>query len=212
MRSYNIHIIRHGATALDNEKKFHGCRIDDELSNVAVKELINLRSNFIYPSVDAVYTSTLTRCLQTADVIYPNVERINVPLLNELDFGDFTEKSIDELSILPEFKAWMADAYHTAPPNGESGEQFMKRILNGFNWVVRDMMKAEIFDSAIITHGNTITSLLSGVAIPRKQPQQWLVTCGRGYTCRLTAQLWHRDGIIEVLGYLPHGVKDAMYN
>ncbi len=210
MRSYNIHLIRHGSTSVNAEGRFEGCKSNDELSDEGIRELLAYKQRYEYPSVDIVYVSPLARCLQTADILYPNTPVVAVPPIQEIDFGRFTGKGIDDLKELSEFNEWLADAYNVAPPDGESGAQLMQRVTMGFDWIVKDMMSAGVFESAIITHGNVITSLLAGVGIPKRQPQQWLVSCGRGYTCSLTAQLWHRDGLVEAMGYLPHGVQSAV--
>lgn len=210
MKNYRIHFIRHGLTDLNSDGRLAGSRNDCEISIEGMRELVNLRETYEYPPVGMVYSSPMTRCIQTAGILYPHGELMTVPQLREVDFGDFSGKTVEELKDNDHYRAWLADAVHVAPPNGESGEQFIERLIEGFRWILDDMMKSEIYDAAIVTHGGVIMTLLSAIGIPRRQPTDWLVGNGRGYTCFMNPQLWQRDGIIEVAGIMPHGATNAM--
>ena len=70
MRDTIIHLIRHGETLANTEKKYIG-RTDLPITEEAKEELEALLEDGIYPAVGAVYSSPLKRCLQTARIIYP---------------------------------------------------------------------------------------------------------------------------------------------
>lgn len=209
MKNFRLHFVRHGMTEGNEKGQYIGCRTDSELSTRGMRELIDLRESYEYPGVGMVYTSPMTRCIQTVGIVYPGQGITTVPQLREVDFGDFEGKTIGELRDLPDYTDWLTNSMEVAPPNGESGEQFLSRIVEGVAFVVDDMMKSDIYDAAVVTHGGVIMTLLAAVGMPRKPIQEWMVSNGRGFTCFVNPQLWLRDGIIEAVGIMPHGADKA---
>ena len=66
-----------------------------------------------------------------------------------MDFGIFEMRSYEELKDTPEYQTWLAgDNEANIPPNGESGVQMRKRVLNA----LADLKE----DTCIITHGGVI--------------------------------------------------------
>lgn len=209
MKNYKIHFIRHGMTQANKEGRYVGSRTDYEICNDGMRELIDLRESYEYPPVGIVYTSPMARCIQTAGIVYPGRELMTVPQLREVDFGDFEGKTIGELKDNEDYRNWLANAHETAPPGGESGQDFLYRLVEGMRFIVDDMMKSEIYDAAVVTHGGVIMTLLAALGMPRRPMQDWLVGNGRGYTCFVNPQLWLRDGLMEVAGIMPHGAEKA---
>ena len=105
-------------------------------------ELARMKREGGYPQVSAVYSSPLLRCKQTAEVLYPNQEVIEIPEMAEYNFGDFEGKTGEELDSRPDYIAWASGKM--APPNGETNEDFVKRICLGLNNIVRSMMEKGI--------------------------------------------------------------------
>ncbi|MDD5920148.1 MAG: phosphoglycerate mutase family protein, partial [Oscillospiraceae bacterium] len=101
MITYKIHLIRHGRTAESSEGLYLG-RTDLPLSAAGKQQLLEKASQFTYPPAQMVYTSPLQRCVQTAEILYP--DRLTLPLeaFNECDFGAFTGKSFAQLKNLPD--------------------------------------------------------------------------------------------------------------
>ena len=197
MKTYKIHLIRHGMTDANILGKYIGNRTDMPLSPEGVRELKNLKQNLEYPSVEAVYTSPMLRCRQTAAVLFEGFEEIPMDEFTEYDFGDFEGKTAEELEIVPEYLEWTSGKI-SAPPNGETTEDFVKRLALGLNMVVRDMMHKGIRESAIVMHGGAIMMLLSACAVPRRRSVEWTSDNGRGYSLLITPSLYHSSGIVEV--------------
>ncbi|MEG2074090.1 MAG: histidine phosphatase family protein [Angelakisella sp.] len=212
MRNYKLHFVRHGMTEGNEKGQYLGSRTDSELSGEGIKQLIDLRECYEYPAVGVVYTSPMARCVQTTGIIYAGRELMMVPQLRELDFGDFEGKTIDELREDEDYLEWLENSIEIAPPNGESGEDFLKRIVEGIRFIIDDMIKSEVYDAAVVTHGGVIMTLMAAIGLPRRPMQEWLVGNGRGYTCFVNPQLWLRDGVIEVAGIMPHGAETAISN
>lgn len=197
MKTYKIHLIRHGLTDGNLNGQYIGSRTDLPLSASGVRELGLLKDSVEYPEVQAVYSSPMLRCRQTAAVIYPEKSIKDIENLKEYDFGDFEGKTADMLESVPAFKDW-ASGKISCPPNGETTEEFIKRVCLGFNEIVRDMMEKGITNSAVIMHGGAIMMLLSATALPRRQTVEWTSDAGRGYSVMVTPSLYHSSGVIEV--------------
>ena len=88
MKTYKIHLIRHGLTEA-NEQGIYIGRTDLALTADSVNQLKQIRKNYTYPDVSVVYSGPLTRCVQTAQILYPDREIQTVDNLTEYDFGDF---------------------------------------------------------------------------------------------------------------------------
>jgi len=197
MKTYKIHLIRHGLTDGNLNGQYIGARTDLPLSASGVRELSLLRDSVDYPEIEALYSSPMLRCKQTAAVLYPE-KSVNInENLREYDFGDFEGKTADMLESNPDFRDWAAGKI-PCPPNGETTEEFIKRVCLGFNQIVLDMMEKGITNSAVIMHGGAIMMLLSASAVPRKQTVEWTSDAGRGYSVMVTPSLYHSSGIIEV--------------
>lgn len=197
MKTYKIHLIRHGFTDANLKGQYIGNRTDLPLSPESVTELRNLREIMDYPDIERLYTSPMLRCRQTAAVLYPDFTPHAVDELSEYDFGEFEGKTADELQSNPDYMKWASGAI-SAPPGGESNEDFIKRTALGLNLTVRDMMDNGITDSAIIMHGGSIMMLLASCAVPRKRAVEWTSENGRGYSIMITPSLYHSSGIVEV--------------
>lgn len=197
MKTYKIHLIRHGSTDANILGTYIGSRTDMPLSPEGVRELKSLKQNLEYPSVEAVYTSPMLRCRQTAAMLFEGFDEIPIDELTEYDFGDFEGKTASELEICPEYIEWTSGKI-SAPPNGEDTEDFVKRLALGLNIVVRDMMQKGIRESAVIMHGGAIMMLLSACAVPRRRSVEWTSDNGRGYSLLITPSLYHSSGIVEV--------------
>ncbi len=197
MKTFKIHLIRHGFTDANLKGQYIGNRTDLPLSPEAVTELRSLKETVDYPDVEAVYTSPMLRCRQTAAIIYPDNTPLAVDELTEYDFGDFEGKTAAELDGSPDYMDWAAGRI-TAPPGGEENGDFIKRTALGINLIVRDMMQKGITNSAVIMHGGSIMMLLAATAVPRKKSVEWTSENGRGYSVMITPSLYHSSGIIEV--------------
>ncbi len=197
MKTYKIHLIRHGATDANTLGRYIGNRTDMPLSPEGLDELRLLKESVEYPEVERVYSSPMMRCRQTAAVLFPEHETVPVEELIEYDFGAFEGMTADELEGTVEYTEW-ASGKLEAPPGGETTVNFIKRIVLGLNMIVQDMMNSGITESAVIMHGGAIMMLLGNTAVPRKRSVEWTSENGRGYSVMITPTLYHSSGVIEV--------------
>ena len=200
MKTFKIHLIRHGLTEGNLKQQYIG-RTDLPLAGVGVSELQRLKEEIEYPRVDAVYSSPMLRCLQTAHILYPSKDVQTVDNLIEIDFGDFEGKTANELEANPAYADWAAGRINAAP-GGEDNTEFAKRLCVGLNEIVRDMMAKGAEHAAVIMHGGAIMMLLASCALPRKNMVEWTCTSGSGYSILVTPSLYHRSGVVEVIDYI----------
>lgn len=197
MKTLKIHLIRHGLTDANILGEYIGSRTDLPISPESLNELKFLRENFEYPQIDAVYSSPMLRCKQTAAVLFPDFSPTCVENLTEYDFGDFEGKTAAELENNPDFLDW-ASGKISATPNGEDNNDFLKRLCVGLNQIVLDMIEKDIESSAVIMHGGAIMMLLAATAVPRRHPAEWTSEAGHGYSLLITPSLYHKSGVVEV--------------
>lgn len=207
MISYKIYFIRHGLTEGNSEGKYIGST-DIALSPDGERELKEFKENFEYPEVQKVYSSPMKRCLDTAQILYPDKMLSVVNNLREYDFGSFEGKTISELKDAPDFKRWIESGMKLVPKGAEDMAEFQKRCEEGFNEIVEDMMKNKITKVAVIVHGGVIMNLLASHGYPKREPFYWMTQNGHGYTALLNTQLWQRDKVFEVFDPIPY--KDEL--
>lgn len=201
MRDYIIHLIRHGETLANEEGKYIG-RTDIALLDSSVNELENLREDGIYPPVGIVYSSPLSRCIKTAQTIYPAKQLIAVENLMEYDFGEFEGKSDPELDSREDYRAWRAGKV-TQATGGEDMKYFEQRVYSALVQIVGNMMENECYEAAVVTHGGVIMTLLSLCGLPQRPRIEWITESGKGYTIRVNPSIFQRSGYVEVTGTIP---------
>ena len=204
MKSYVIHLIRHGMTEANVKGQYVGIT-DTPLCEEGKEKLRNLRKKYEYPKVDAYYSSPLSRCINTCNIIYQDAQINIIDGLKECSFGDWEGKTTDELSKDKGFVSWLESGQQTSPPNGESGIDFQKRVCKAFDGIVDELMKKGITSAAVFAHGGVIMTLLTAYGLPRANFYDWIVENGCGYSVRITPGLWMRDKVVEVYDKLPVG-------
>lgn len=202
MKSYYIHLIRHGDIDETHQGKYIGTT-DVALSNKGIADLKKLDSEYIYPYATALFTSPLKRSTMTAEVIYPSLKPLVIEQLSECNFGEWEGKTATELKGNEEFEKWLAGDPNIKPPHGESNADFTRRICLIFEDIVNGLVKTGTTETVIITHGGVIMTLLSIYGLPQAKPFDWVMDSGFGYTIRVTPFLWQRDKVVEVCATIP---------
>lgn len=202
MKSYYIHLIRNGLTAGNLDGKYIG-HLDEPLSREGVEQIKQMKEDYKYPPVEAVFSSPLSRCTETAKLIYPTREPIIMDGLIEYNFGEFEGKTAEELESHPVFPDWLRGEKDVTPPFGESNSEFSKRIAKTFIKIVDGLIESGVTKSAIVTHGGVIMALLSFFGLPEAPMHEWMTPGGCGYTVRVTPSLWSQGKKLEVIAQIP---------
>ena len=181
-------MIRHGATKANEEHRYLG-NTDESLSVKGITTLQKEKNNGTYPVIDKLFASPMKRCIQTAEILYPDIQPVIVPDWREMDFGDFEGKNYQDLQEDRRYQKWI-DSNGTLPfPNGESRENFIKRSKQGLYAMCKELSKTvrsadmKYVVTGMIVHGGTIMALLSSFYGGEYFDHQ--TATGKGYSCKL---------------------------
>ena len=203
MKTYKIHLIRHGLTE-DNLKGVYAGHTDTPLCAQGIEQLGELKEKYIYPQADFVFSSPLKRCTETARLIYPANEPVVIDALKEYNFGEFEGQTADELhDKQPLFDRWIRGEAGVAPPFGESNEEFTARVCESFAKIVDGIIKSDSDNVAIITHGGVISTIMANFAIPEASATEWLTPSGCGFTLLASHFLWMSGRKLEAVREIP---------
>ena len=202
MKSYHIHLIRHGLSEGNKLGQYIGVT-DSPLSPEGKALLLEKKQAGAYPKAAVCYSSPLSRCLDSAKLVYPDCPPRVIMDFRECDFGAWEGKTAKELEKEPMFREWMESGGHTTPPFGESGGAFIHRTCLAFEKLVRELLQSGITDAAVVAHGGTLMAILSTYGLPRAPFYDWLTEPGSGYSLRITPGLWMRSMVAEVYETIP---------
>lgn len=159
-----LYLIRHGLTQGNIEKRYIGQRENPPLSEKGRQELEEKKARNLYPRAEALYTSPLLRCTETAQLLYPMLVPVALPSLMEQDFGAFEGKNYEQLKENPDYRRWIDTAGMVPPPGGESSREFTQRLAGALQKIAGDALSAHFKNAAVITHGGCIMTILTHLA------------------------------------------------
>ncbi|GGI19737.1 hypothetical protein GCM10010987_05850 [Bradyrhizobium guangdongense] len=101
------------------------------LDDVGCAEMARCAAN-LRPRPNLIQSSPQRRCMQSACILAAHfglpVEI--VPALDELDYGEWTGRSFEELGRDPQWSRWNRERGSARPPDGESMRSLQNRIVN----------------------------------------------------------------------------------
>ena len=168
-----IWLIRHGLTALGEEKRYQGST-DTPLSD-AGRLALQPDDRFA-----RVYCSPLLRAVETARILFPSAEKRMVPDLREMDFGAFEGRGWWEMEQDAAYRAWVAGSCLGKCPGGEDRAGFSARVQAAFAALVEREKKAGASELVIVAHGGTQMAALSRWGMPQKDYFAWQTPCACG--------------------------------
>lgn len=196
-------LIRHLKTP-GNEKRQYIGSTDEDLSEQEVLNFKKKCKQASYPQVQQVIVSPMKRCVQTAELIYLNMQMQLEPLLKECDFGIFEGKTYEELKDRAEYQAWLDSGGTIAFPEGEEQKEFRSRCVRGLLCQVDRLCEENVESAAFVVHGGTIMAALEQLAEDQKDFYHWQVENGGGYRMLVDEDEWksgiHRFREIQKLG------------
>ncbi|WP_391119897.1 histidine phosphatase family protein [Psychrobacillus sp. L3] len=193
--TFTITLIRHLPTKGNREKKYIGWTDEPIISGIKTKKMP--------PEIKQVIGSDLIRCKQTANQLFQGIPYIVNENFRECSFGDWEEKTYNELKEDAIYKAWIENPLEVAPPNGESLANMQERVLQG----IYDVLK-EFDELIIVTHGGPIRFLLSKFADVEKGFWEWEVPHG----CCYKLQWATKKDVLEGKPCMSFSVEHLMGN
>ena len=128
MKTFKLHLIRHGITAGNLQGLYIGSGTDIPLCDEGRAQLADLKERFEYPQVDTVFSSPLMRAVETANILFPNAtHQFSVHDLREAGFGVFENRPVKELVKDEDFKKWITPGSGFVPEGAEPTEKFHAR-------------------------------------------------------------------------------------
>ncbi len=208
MKAYRIHLIRHAITQ-DNLDGVYSGRNEKPLCDQGRQQLTELKKDYVYPRADYLFTSPLKRCIETAEILYPDLKPLVINDLTEYNFGEFEGCTAEQLNGKDDlFSKWLRGDSDVRPPFGESNEDFVSRVCSGFTKLVDGIIKADAQNVAVITHGGVISTILANFGLPVAHSSEWLTPSGCGFTLLVTPYIWMSGRKAEVLREIPELPED----
>jgi alpha-ribazole phosphatase len=114
-----------------------------------------------------------------------------------MDFGAFEGVPATELAELDSFKAWIYGGIDAAPPGGETGREVLTRCFCAVDTIITDMMNANVYDAAVLTHSGIIANIIGAFGVPKIKLNN--LGFGEGVMLNISAQLWHSAHTFELV-------------
>ncbi|MDR0530802.1 MAG: histidine phosphatase family protein [Oscillospiraceae bacterium] len=202
MRTATLTLLRHGLCEGEAEGRYVG-HTNAPLTTEGRAQLVAMRQEFAYPAAEALFVSPLGRCAETAALLYPGQTTIALAGLKEYFFGEYENKTPEELDRHPIFHRWIAGEPGLTPPFGEALPDFQRRLAETFTKLCDGLLKTGTRSAAVITHGGVVMTLLAMFGLPELPLHEWLCPAATGYTLRLEPSVWLRGRKAEVAGLAP---------
>lgn len=180
-----ITMIRHGKTYGNTLGRYIGTT-DEPLIESESEDLTRL----LPEPVERVFVSPMTRCKQTALLMYPKQEQTIIDGFRECDFGEFENKNYQDLSDNETYQKWIDSEGILGFPKGESVADFKQRCLHAFDQMIKICMDEKLENVAMVVHGGTIMSILDAYGLPSAPYFDWHVGNAEGYKIRTHLEHW----------------------
>lgn len=163
MTTTRLLLVRHGATTATEEDRFSGST-SAELSEEGRWQAARLAERLARQSITAVYSSPLSRALDTARIIAApcHLEPLTRGGLREIGHGHWEGRRREEVEreFADEYGAWAEDPFTFAPAGGESGVAVLARALP----VIREVVTAHAGGRVlVVSHKATLRLVLSSL-------------------------------------------------
>ena len=153
-----LNLIRHSESNANKRRLVCG-QYDSKLTRNGIKIAQNAAPNFKAEINDLIYTSDLSRCIKTAEILFGNTETIFNKFLREIDFGDLNTLKVDTaIRRIPQYRNLRNNTGFVFE-NGESIQIAYKRVLK-FLELIESENKNNFQTIWIVSHGGIINLIL----------------------------------------------------
>ena len=134
--------VRHGQSEANLKSIFGGGTCDFPLTELGQKQA-EIMAEYVLNKykIDAVYASTLTRAIDTAERV---ADKLTLEIhkdkrLNEIDAGLWNGMNFSDISLMYKdaFELWRNDLSKVQPPNGETVYDVQKRALEAITEIAK---------------------------------------------------------------------------
>ncbi len=211
MKTFKLHLIRHGVTAGNLQGLYIGSGTDMPAVRRGPCPACRAERAVRLPAGRYCFLLPLLRAVETANILFPGAaHQFTVHDLREAGFGKFEGRPVKDLVHDEDFKKWITPGSGFLPEGAEPTEQFHARCAESLLKLFEYMIRMDVTEAACVTHGGVIMSMLSQRAVPTRRPEQWMADPGCGYTVQTDVQLWMRDKLVEAIDIVPFGYADTL--
>jgi broad specificity phosphatase PhoE len=154
-----VYLVRHGQTAWNAELIFRGRR-DIELNERGRKEASAIADALRHKNLDAIYTSPLTRAVETARPLAALLHREITPIqdLTDISYGDWEGIAYREIKTrYPDILAtWEQEPELVRFPHGETLDEVRERSYG----VLREVVEKHANESILIVSHRVVNKVL----------------------------------------------------
>ena len=148
-----LYIVRHGELVTSKEWRYVG-QMDVELNETGKKQVQNLSSRLSFEQIEMIFSSDLTRTIESAEIIGKKLEIINEPIseLREINLGVWEGLTLEEIeeSFPEDLVKRSEDIKDFRIINGESFSDVKKRVIPKLKDIIEGNVSKRIL---VIAHG-----------------------------------------------------------
>lgn len=151
-------MLRHGQIDGHEKKRFIGSRTDIPLDHGGKAQALDWQKAFSEIRFDAIYSSELKRCRETAALICPE-QNIQIDhRLNEINMGTWDGKSFDEIreAVPLEFERRGKQIDRFRPPEAESFQDLLERVSPFFDCCIKMHQSQQLSRILVVTHAGVL--------------------------------------------------------
>ena len=148
-----LYLVRHGELVTSKEWRYVG-QMDVELNETGKKQIQNLSSRLSSEQIEMIFSSDLTRTIESAEIIGNKLEIINEPIseLREINLGIWEGLTLEEIeeSFPEDLVKRSEDIKDFRIINGESFSDVKKRVIPKLKDIIEGNVNKRIL---VIAHG-----------------------------------------------------------
>lgn len=183
-----VALIRHAPTPGNLERRYVGGALDEGLSEQGRELAVQARGAFAFLDPQAVLTSGMVRCEQTAGLLFGAAPRRACAGLREMLFGAFEGKAYAELAGDARYRAWVDSGCTRRCPGGEDQAAFVRRVRDCLESELGACAREGLARIACVVHAGTImaacTELAAGPAAQGRTYWDWKAPWCGGFLAR----------------------------
>lgn len=154
-KQLKIVLVRHGYS-LGNKRRSLSGWTDVPLIQEGIDELEKYHQLYDYPETDSYFVSPLVRAKQTAAILYPGKDFIQMPAFKEINFGRYEEMTNQEIDFKTFFDGWLTEE---PIDGGENYSQFKERVLTAFGNLNQDLVKQGVDSYTLVSHSGVMKAI-----------------------------------------------------
>lgn len=186
-----VTLLRHGITRANLERRYLGWT-DIPLLESEIQKLKAVQR--FGQQFDYCVTSDLQRAKRTAEMLCPQLEKLETRAFRELHFGEWEMKTYDDLKSNLDYRAWIDAPESITPPGGESFQAMKERVDAGFEQLRVTVLEHGIRNILLVAHGGVIRYLLTKLTTEDKQFFEWSVSHDAGIRLIWEIDNWKGGG------------------